>query len=91
MTLTRCDRIRMTNSIKTIPIAPKAHASLSFQGKRAPATRNAATMAIAFCQGRIGETVTRLTFDSDKPLLLAELLLWWAVMATLLPVMPDHR
>jgi len=40
-----------------MPIAPREQASRSPQGRSPPATRKAAAMARAFCQGRIGETV----------------------------------
>lgn len=41
-----------------MPAAPKAQASRSSQGSKAPATKKPATIARAFCQGRIGETFT---------------------------------
>jgi hypothetical protein len=53
-----------------MPIAPNAQASRSGHGRSAPATRNAATMASAFCQGRIGETVTKRRFAAETRLLL---------------------
>ena len=58
----------MTNRSRTIPIAPNAQASRNSQGSSAPATRKAATIAIAFCQGRIGETVTLAPFVADAKL-----------------------